>query len=158
MVFHDTHRLQSVAHFSHWHILAFDYGRYSLDCFRRGTQESPAVSISRTIFILQCQRPDDQLFVTMTSSSFWETLWSHWRKQLRCLLKIATKTLAWRLRCCFVEICFPARFLSLLLCVCLLTSISIRISLHLGDRTEHLCWCELIEILNACSSANSLPY
>lgn len=118
-------------------------------------------SLSRSLvlsFFYKCQRPYDQLFVTMTSSSFWETLRSHWRKRLRCLLKIARKTLAWRLRCCFAEICFPASVSSLLLCVCLLTSISIRISLHLGDRTEHLGWCELIEILNACSSANSLPY
>lgn len=32
--------LVSYPHLSHWHILAFDYGRHSLVCFSRGTQES----------------------------------------------------------------------------------------------------------------------
>lgn len=31
--------LVSYPHLSHWHILAFDYGWYSLVCFSRGTQE-----------------------------------------------------------------------------------------------------------------------
>lgn len=127
----------------HWFVLAAKQRKCCL-----------AVSFSDTIFLLQCQRADDRLFVIMTSSAASE---KNPPVVLQQVIEVSVKNSEKDLGPTSLPLLRGDLF-SCYRFVCLLTSISIRISLHLGDRTEHLCWCELIEILNACSSANSLPY